>query len=85
MIHTINPEYPIYDSNVVNALKLKSYYKKHEEKRIDQYLKNYNKIYSIYNQIIVKQNLKELYWGGGGKILYMRAPENLFIEIALEF
>ncbi len=60
MIHTINLEYPIYDFNVVNTLKLKSYYKKHKEKRIDQYLKNYNKIHNIYNHIIVKQNLNEV-------------------------
>lgn len=60
MIHTINPEYPIYDSNVVNALKLKSYYKKDKEKRIDQYLKNYNEIHNIYNQIILKGDLNEI-------------------------
>jgi len=60
MIHTINPNYPIYDSNVIKALKLKITYNKNLNMRKKQYLNKYQEIVNIYNCLLEKKMLSNL-------------------------
>lgn len=60
MIHTVNTNYPLYDSYVKSALRLKNISGKSNEERIESYLIIYKKIIEIYNKIIKNESLKNL-------------------------
>lgn len=60
MIHTINNEYPIYDSNVVNALGIKKPLETDFIQRKNHYIKIFGRICEIYDYIIRNELLNDL-------------------------
>jgi len=59
LVHTINPDFPIYDSNVIIALGLKES-PDTEQRRKEFWSITYKKIYNIYQIIIEEELLKEV-------------------------
>ena len=59
LVHTINPNFPIYDSNVIVALGLKES-PDTEQRRKEFWSIIYKKIYNIYQIIVEKELLKEV-------------------------
>ena len=59
LVHTINPDFPIYDSNVIVALGLKES-PDTEQRRKEFWSIIYKKIYNIYQIIVEKELLKEV-------------------------
>lgn len=60
LIHTINSEYPIYDSNVIKALKLKLTYNSDLNFRKKQYLGRYQEILKMFKYLLQKELLNDL-------------------------
>lgn len=58
LINTIDPTYPIYDSEVARVFQFSTYYLKDNEKKIARYLQQQDIIIQTYNRII-EENLIE--------------------------
>lgn len=57
LLNTINPSYPIYDSEVARVFKLPTYYLKDETKRLSRYMDSYETLQQSYHLIIENEYL----------------------------
>lgn len=81
MIHTINSKYPIYDSFVKLALRMKDITGKNNDTKIKKIIENYTQISDLYDDIIKHNYLEKII----NKFKKMRDISKLNIVKILDF